>query len=199
MGETNHKINLYILAGGKSSRIGKDKGLLELQNKLLVEHVVERLKPAVNKLFIVTSNSEYKKFGYELVEDKIKNAGPSAGIQSALLHTDQKKIFVVSCDMPFVKSAALKYLLSVSETYEITVPMFKEKLEPLFGIYSKSCLPRWEELMQSGTLKLQSLIEQFNFQKIKVDSNPLFDDIMFTNLNTQTDFMNALIRLKHGH
>ncbi|HQQ93446.1 MAG TPA: molybdenum cofactor guanylyltransferase [Bacteroidia bacterium] len=199
MSDSNSKLNAYILAGGKSSRIGKDKGLLELQKKSLIEHVISRIKPAVNTICIVSSNQEYARFGYNLVRDNLQGYGPAGGIQAALTHSSDEKIFVISCDMPFVKSAAIKFLVKSSAGYDITIPMYKGKLEPLFGVYSTACAKAWEKHMKNGILKLQDLIETFNFQEIRVDSNPLFDDKLFTNLNTQTDFLNALIRLEHGH
>ncbi|MBK7964140.1 MAG: NTP transferase domain-containing protein [Bacteroidetes bacterium] len=72
--------NGYILAGGKSSRMGTDKGLLMLKNKKIVEYVIDNFKPCVDQIFIVTSNDLYKQFDLPLVPDLLMGKGPAVGI-----------------------------------------------------------------------------------------------------------------------
>lgn len=179
--------NGYILAGGKSSRMGSDKGLMQLKGKAVILHVIEQLQMAVNKVTIVSNNPEYKKFGFEVIGDLVKDIGPAGGIYSALNHSTVDKNFVVSCDMPLITSRAVKFFIEKSTQNEITLPMYKQKLEPLFGVYSKTCLFKWKELIDKKTVKLQELVEYFNVWKLNVDENELFDDKTFMNLNTKED------------
>lgn len=185
------EISGYILAGGKSSRMGSDKGLIVFIQKTIVEHVIEQLKPTVKNIIIVSNNPEYKKFGFPLISDQIEDAGPAGGIHAALTHSSTKSNFIVSCDMPFITSSAINYLIGKSSSYQITVPIYKQKLEPLFGIYSKQCLSLWTQLIQNGTFKLQNLIDHFKALKLNVDDNLIFNDKLFTNLNTKDDLKNA--------
>jgi molybdopterin-guanine dinucleotide biosynthesis protein A len=190
-------INGYILAGGKSSRMGMDKGLMVFNGKAIVQRVMEQMKPAVNKLVIVSNNPEYEKFGLEVVVDIIKNIGPAGGIHAALNHTNAEKNFLVSCDMPFITTGSIEFIIRHSLQSQITVPVYQCQTEPLFGIYSKECLTKWQELIQQGIIKLQDIISHFSLLKLDVDGNPLFYDSPFTNINTQDDFKEAIKKSKN--
>ncbi len=182
----------YILAGGKSSRMGTDKGFLVLNGKAIVQHVIEQIQPALDKVIIVSDNPHYQKFGLEIIGDLIKNIGPAGGIYSALNHASSNQIFIVSCDVPFINSAAVNFMIEASKQSQITLPQHENKIEPLFGIYSKQCLPQWKKNIQQGIIKLQSLVSQFDLLKVNVDNNTLFDKSFFSNINTKTDFENAI-------
>lgn len=186
------KINGYILAGGKSSRMGTDKGLLDFNGKPITQTIIEQLQPAVNKIIIVSTNAEYEKFGLEVVPDLIKDKGPAGGIHAVLSHTDAEQTFVMSCDMPNITTLAIQYMIAQSTNSEITLPVHHEKTEPLFGMYSKKCLPLWQQLIEQGMIKLQEMVTHFKLLKIDVDNNELFNDFLFLNINDKNDLQNAL-------
>ena len=192
MSSNKEKINGYILAGGKSTRMGEDKGLMELHNKPVIEYVINQLKPAVNNIVIVSNNKEYAKFGYEVIEDIIRNIGPSAGIHTVLCHSKTERNFVVSCDMPFITTDSIEYLINESEGSQITIPVYKDKYEPMYAVYSKECLAQWEQLIRQGTYKMMDIINHFNVYKINVEDNPVFPNSIFLNINTKEDLMKAL-------
>ena len=181
-------VNGYILAGGKSSRMGKDKGLLLIDSKSIVQHVIDQLQPVVAKVTIVSNNSEYEKFGFEVIGDLVKDIGPAGGIYTALSHSDTSSNFIVSCDMPFITSDAIAFIITNSNQHQITLPVYHDKTEPLFGVYTKECVTKWQELIQQGSVKLQELITYFSVMKLNVDENKLFCESIFTNINTQYDF-----------
>ncbi len=186
-------IDGYILAGGKSSRMGTDKGLMWLHGQCMIQHVIRQLRPAVNSVFIVSNNPEYKKFGLKLIGDLIKDKGPVGGIYSALSHTHSTHIFIVSCDMPCINPDAIEYLINHAHQAQIVLPVFNGRLEPLFGIYAKECLTRWKELMDQGQLKLQQMVTHFSLYKLVVDDVEYFNEQTFLNLNTRMEF-NKLIK-----
>src|ERR1035437_7677768 len=97
-----NNLNGYILAGGKSSRMGTDKGLLVFNKKTIIQHVIAQLKPVVKEVIIVSNNRDYEKFGVKVIADIIKNIGPAGGIHAALSHSNTNHNFIVSCDMPFI-------------------------------------------------------------------------------------------------
>ena len=141
-------INGFILAGGKSSRMGKDKGLINFNGKAIIEYTIAQLKPLVNKLVIVSKNNEYEKFGLEVIADLIPDNGPAGGIYTSLFHTDMKFNFIVSCDMPLINREAIAFIIQNAYHSQITVPEKDGKTEPLFGVYSKDCISIWKELLQ---------------------------------------------------
>ena len=190
--ENCNTVNCYILAGGKSSRMGRDKGLILFKGKPLIQHVIEQLVPAVNKVVIVANNTAYENFGLEIIEDLIIDIGPAGGIYSALNHTNASHNFIVSCDMPFLKTNAIEFIIQNSFQWQITLPMHHQKTEPLCGVYAKECLTKWRELVQQNIIKLQDMITYFKLLKLNVDNNKLFIDPLFQNINTKYDFDNAL-------
>lgn len=184
-------INFYLLAGGKSSRMGTDKGLLTMHGKYMIEFAIDQIKPIAKKIVIVTDNKAYSKFNLELVADEIKDIGPAAAIYSALKHSDTKFNFIMSCDMPFITSEAIQYLISQRADFEITLPVFDQQTEPLFALYTKNIADEWLKKLQQGNYKLQELVNHFNVQKINVASHPLFSKKLFMNLNTPYDLEKA--------
>jgi molybdopterin-guanine dinucleotide biosynthesis protein A len=191
MSVQKHDMNCYILAGGKSSRMGIDKGLIILNKKTIVEHVIHVLKPLFKNLIIVSNNPDYSKFGLEVITDLVKDSGPAGGIYTALNHTNTRHNFIVSCDMPFITSQAVEFVIHDSKDHEITVPVYKQKYEPLFAVYSKSCAEGWKKQMDKGVFKLQLIMNNFKTRELNVDGNTLFNDDLFININTKEDLETA--------
>ena len=189
MEKTRKNINGYILAGGKSSRMGTDKGLMLFRGKEIIKYSMEQLQPMVNKVVIVSNNMEYGKFGVEVIPDLIKDIGPAGGIYSALDHSDVNLNFIVSCDMPFITKDAINFLIQNSGTSQITVPFYQGHLEPLFGVYAKTCLVQWLTLINQGCIKIKDLASNFDLRTINIDDNELFHPSFFTNMNTKDDLL----------
>ena len=187
--DTNEKlITGYILAGGKSSRMGADKGLLFFEGKPMIQYVIEQMQPLFKKLIIVSNNLEYKKFGLEVIPDLIKDIGPAGGIYTALNHSQTKLNFMVSCDMPFVTAAAIEFIVANSNESQIILLQNQGKLEPLFGVYSKDCEEKWLQLIQQENVKLQDMVLHFKLKAIPVENNEIFTATFFKNINTKEDF-----------
>ncbi len=180
-------VNGYILAGGKSSRMGEDKGLILFNGKPMITHMIEQLKPAVKKITIVSNNKAYEQFGLEVINDLIFDIGPAGGILTALSHTNADYNFICSCDMPFIKTEAINFLIQQSFDFEITVAVDQDKIQPLFAVYSKSCLSEWKNQIQKNNFKLQELINHFNLQKLEMKNMKSFDEIIFTNVNSKSE------------
>ena len=109
-----------ILAGGKSSRMGSDKGLLKIENRTFVECVIDAMKPLIDEIIIVSNNPEYDQFGYHRVEDDIKDSGPLAGLYSGLKHSNTEHNLVLSSDIPLIKAEILEKLIDADyKNYEL--------------------------------------------------------------------------------
>ena len=195
MDSKNKNTNGYILAGGKSSRMGTDKGLLLIEGKAMIEYVIEQMQPIFDKLVIVSNNPEYEKFGLKVIPDLIKDIGPAGGIYTALNHSDSQLNFMVSCDMPFVTKEAIEFMITNSNESQIVLLENLGKLEPLFGVYSKECEEKWLQLIQQGKFKLQDMVLHFKVKTIPVENNEIFAASFFKNINTKEDFNNALNRI----
>ena len=187
--------NGYILAGGKSSRMGTDKGLLLFEGKAMIQYVIEQMQPIFDKLVIVSNNPEYEKFGLEVIPDLIKDIGPAGGIYTALDHSEAKLNFMVSCDMPFVTQEAIAFIVKNADENQIVLLENQGKLEPLFGLYAKDCERVWLQLIQQNTIKLQEMVSYFKLKIIPIENNEIFAASFFKNINTKEDFNNALNRI----
>lgn len=184
----NNPVNGYILAGGKSSRMGIDKGLMMLNGKAIVQHVTEQMQKVAHQVKIISNNPEYEKFGFDVISDQIRNIGPAGGIHAALHDSNSERNFIVSCDIPFITSEAIRFIIERSNLSEITLPIHNYTLEPLFGVYSKECLNEWTALINRGIVKLQDLVQHFKLRLINFDNTEFFNDLLFMNINSKNDF-----------
>lgn len=182
----------YILAGGKSSRMGTDKGLLLFEGKAMIEYVINQMLPVFDNLVIVSNNPEYEKLGLKVIPDLIKEIGPAGGIYTALHHSNAKLNFIVSCDMPFVTQEAIEFVVNNVNESQIVLLENKGRIEPLFGVYSKECEENWFQLIEQKIIKLQDMVLQFKLKTIPIENKEIFRESFFRNINTQEDFNNAL-------
>ena len=148
-----------ILAGGASSRMGKDKGLCEFKGKSLVLYAIEALVPICGTILISSNNTEdYQKFGFDVVVDKHKNIGPIGGIYSSLSRSSTQHNLVISCDTPFINIQLLEYVLANSSDHDIVVPEHGNSyIEPLAGYYSTSIISVLEYAIKVKDFKLMNL------------------------------------------
>ncbi len=171
-----------ILAGGRSSRMGYDKGLMRLSGICFIEHCIDALKPLVDNIIIVSNNSEYDAFGYPRVTDRIKNAGPLAGLYSGLYHSNSENNLVLSCDVPLIKTAVLELLLDPKHNhFDVVQLKSNERTMPLIASYKKRCMHKCLELLKRDERRLQEAVKQLATKTITIDSNLEF---YVKNINT---------------
>lgn len=171
-----------ILAGGQSSRMGSDKGLMRLAGIRFIEHCIAALRPLVDDIIIVSNNSEYDVFGYSRVPDRIKNAGPLAGLYSGLYHSASEDNLVLSCDVPLIKTTVLELLLDPKHDHFDVVQLKScEQTMPLIASYKKHCMHKCLELLERDERRLQEAVKQLITKTITIDSSL---EIFVKNINT---------------
>lgn len=180
-------VGAIILAGGKSSRMGTDKGLLSLNGKPMIALVMDTLKPITDDIIIISNNVAYEVFGVPVYEDLIKDAGPLAGIYTGLKHSKYAKNIVVSCDVPFVSEKLLHYLINSCKDYDVTIPIKNNRTHQVIGIYDKKCVSIFKNELYNNQLKMKVALEKINLNI--VDANQ-FDEKEFTNINTSVELKN---------
>ncbi|MDP5045340.1 MAG: molybdenum cofactor guanylyltransferase, partial [Leeuwenhoekiella sp.] len=111
MKSLNH-IPAYILCGGKSTRMLSEKGLVELQDKTFIEHIINKLQKIKLSIFLVTENPSYTYLSVPTLPDIYKEKGPLGGIYAALKHTNAAQILILSCDVPLLSMETLQTILS---------------------------------------------------------------------------------------
>lgn len=174
-----------ILAGGKSSRMGTDKGFLKLNDKLFIEHSIDALKALVSEIIIISNSNDYDVFGYKRINDKVENSGPLAGIYTGLIHSETEYNLVLSCDIPLIKTELLKLLIEADEEkYDIIQFESNGKMTPLIALYKKNCKNTFYNLLNSGERRLQYAINQCEFKRIHLKKE---HDYLITNVNTNQE------------
>lgn len=180
-----------ILSGGKSSRMGTDKGFLPFNGKPFMQHGIDALKPLVAEVFIVSNNKEHDIFGLKRIDDVIENAGPLAGIYSGLKQSKTDYNLVLSCDIPLINSNILQKLIdAIDDTAEIIQIESQGKTMPLIALYKKTCEPKFLRLLNKGERRLQFAVNQCQVKNVMLNN----EESYFTqNINTPEQ-LNAILK-----
>ncbi len=187
-----------ILAGGKSSRMGEDKGLVLLNGKPMIQYVVEALKEVVSDISIISNNESYHKFGIPVYSDIIKDKGPVGGIYTGLYHSKTELNFCISCDVPMISSDFIFWLLNRSGNAFVTLPMYKDKVHQMIGVYSKQVLSNFQESVEKGHLKLSQVNNDMACEIIDIEKEYAnFDELIFSNINTKNELTSIAHESKH--
>ncbi|MEK6615419.1 MAG: molybdenum cofactor guanylyltransferase [Bacteroidota bacterium] len=181
------KITGVILAGGKNSRMGSDKGMLTVDGKKIIERILDAMKPVVDEIIIISNEKNYDYLGYKVYNDIIKECGPMGGIHAALSFSATEKNLIVACDMPFITSSVLKQIINNSTDCGIAVPEFLGEAQPLCGVYSKSCLSKFVKLLKKGNWKMKDAFNYFKVNNIRFTKDELPEN-HFLNLNTPVEY-----------
>jgi molybdopterin-guanine dinucleotide biosynthesis protein A len=143
----------FILAGGKSKRMGTNKSLLKIGGITIIERVVNLMKDLFREVLIITNQPEEFSFlNLMMQEDIHKNTEPLAGIHSALVHTTTERNFIISCDMPLMTAEVIKYLVEYPTKKPITITRADNFIQQLCGVYSKSLVPFIEEIIKENNI-----------------------------------------------
>ncbi len=157
---TINDITGVILAGGKGRRMGGlDKGLVELDGRPLIAHVIDRLRPQVGALLINANRNteEYRRFGFLVTEDELEDyQGPLAGFAAALRSADTDYILTVPCDGPFFPENLAKRLLSAlkDNKAELAVAHDGERMQPVYALIPRALSPSLTEFLNRGERKI---------------------------------------------
>ncbi len=184
-------ISAYIIAGGKSSRMGSDKGMLLLNESVFIEHIVKALqKAAIEIITIVSANRAYDFLNCNRIEDIYPNKGPVGGIFTALSHTKTEQNVILSVDIPLISSDIIAWLISnIDYKKLITQVKVGDKASPLIAVYNKKVVNIFEEHLKSEQLRLRSVIDEIPHQTIEV---PEKWNSLLQNINTKEDYLNLI-------
>lgn len=191
----------FVLAGGKSSRMGKDKAWLEINGKTFLENAVDVLRPACSSIKIVLNQSQHhfiEKIPDDIphIFDHFENRGALGGIHAALTDCKTKLAIILAVDLPFVSRQAIEKLCEValsSKDVAAIVPRQNDgRLQPLCAVYRvQNCLPQLEDLLTKPTSpSVRNFLELIPTNYL--EATVLSDENLFFNVNQPSDF--ALIK-----
>ncbi|TKJ40454.1 hypothetical protein CEE37_09065 [candidate division LCP-89 bacterium B3_LCP] len=175
----------YILAGGKSSRMGKDKRWLQKDGMTLLERSCNLVESALgNKPIIVGDNFDNDNYyDCEVIPDAAPNKGPLGGLVASLKHCETTWVLILPVDMPDLSVSDLNMLIqAVEEDYDVIAFKSKRGIEPLAALYSAQNLDYWQMRLQAGELSLKGGISQLSLKTV-IPTN----ETSLSNLNAPED------------
>ena len=173
-----------ILAGGKSSRMGQDKGLTDFRGKPLIQYSIDILKQFTDQILISSNNPEYIRFGYPLISDIYQDCGPIGGLHATLSASKTDWNVVLGCDTPFIKADLILSMTDIINNQDAIIPKHQRGIEPLSGIYHKRTSLVFEVNLKNGKYKLQNTIKEINTEYFDVSELLKSIPYIFTNINT---------------
>ena len=180
------KHKAVIFAGGRSSRMGKDKALLPFGGYgTLAEYQYKRMLKLFGEVYISAKNNKFD-FDATIIADIYTHSSPLVALVSSLRYTEASEIFVLSVDMPFVDERLIARLYREYERgsdIEVVVAKSSQGIEPLCGIYSSNITDRALHAIQKGNHKLKDLLAICDTHEVSCDR-----DEMFVNLNTPNEY-----------
>jgi len=187
-------VTVFILAGGKSSRMGSDKAFVKLEGETLLAKTLTVARAVTEEVRIVGDAGKFSAFG-PVVEDVYRDQGPLGGIHAALSTSPTELNVMLAVDLPFVEANFLQYLLTRARESGamVTLPRAAGGLQPLCAVYQRSFAAVAEDSLRKGRNKIDSLFAKV--QTCVIDEEELvrggFSLEMFRNLNTPDDLEKA--------
>jgi len=187
-------VNCIVLAGGKSVRLGRSKLLEKVGTQNLLERVVTRLTYFNSQIYVVIAQDSAlpdlsKRFDIKVIKDIIPGKGSLGGLYSGLMVSDRPYNLATACDMPFLNLELFKHMIGLAEGYDAVVPLVKDKAEPLHSVYSRSCLPAIQLLIDQNRLSISGLLPMIKVRYLNAGDIEQLDSrhLSFFNINTEED------------
>ena len=161
----------FVLVGGHSSRMGRDKARLLIDSHLLVEDVAGKVAKVAGNVALVGHPARYSDLPLEGISDLHPGLGPLAGIEAALATARAELNLIVACDMPGLKCERLCRLLTAAEQSPglcFVAQDMTGTLHPLCAVYRRDCLPVVEKALAAGRLKLLDLLSTLDATAVKL-------------------------------
>ena len=161
-----HNVTAVILAGGKGRRMdGKDKGLVELANRPLIEYVIDAIKPQVETIILNANRNQeqYSQYGYPVISDALLDyQGPLAGFISALKSSTTSHIVTLPCDGPFLpKDLVERLVLALTDSEaEIAVAHDGDRMQPVYSLIPTTLINSLSSFLDTGERKIDLWYKQ---------------------------------------
>lgn len=185
----------FVLAGGKSSRMGRDKAFLEFGGKTLLRRALDLAGSVTADVAIVGDKTKFSTFG-KVVEDVYRDCGPLGGIHAALAHTSAPLSLVLAVDLPFVEPSFLALLVAWARETDavVTVPRSSRGWEPLCAVYRREFAAHAHAALAAGKNKIDLLFASLKVRGVeeKEWQGAGFTAQMFCNVNTPEELRRAL-------
>jgi molybdenum cofactor guanylyltransferase len=180
----------FVLTGGRSSRMGRDKALLEIEGATLAGRIAARVRDAAGNATLIGgpglgAAEKYASLGFPVLADLVEDAGPLGGILTALTSTHAGWNLIVACDMPAVTTEFLSGLLqaAIAGDHACLAPETPDGIHPLCAVYHRRALPAVRHAIDHKCFKMQDFLKT-----IGAVSWPVADAAILQNANTPAEW-----------
>lgn len=182
------RCSAVLLAGGKSSRMGCDKAFLEIAGEPLWRRQLETLRRLSPEQLMVSGPAREEWSEYEIVADEIADAGPLAGVASALRQCATPRLVVLAVDLPKMTASFLQSLLHLCGDHQGAVPRTANRFEPLAAVYPARCATLAAVALRDGNFSMQNFVRLAREQDLLLEQRiSEAETALFANLNTPAD------------
>lgn len=187
------KTGCIILAGGKSSRMGEDKALLEYEGKYFIEKIAEELSFFDEKIIARGNKSSLAGVtdsNWKIIPDIYLDHGPMGGLHAALKECESDAMFVVTCDMPLITGELAKEICAESKDCDAVIAVTADgKYHPLCGVYKKELCHEMEEYLQQDNNRVMAVLKKSNTKYFQLDEET---SRQLANVNTKEEYVNLV-------
>ena len=182
-----------VLAGGRGRRMGSvDKGLVLLQGRPMVRHVIDRFAPQVDAILINANRNipEYEALGHPVIRDRLDGfAGPLAGLHAGLMHAEHPLVATVPCDSPFLPLDLVARLSAALDAQhaDLAVARTFDQPHPVFALVRRSVLPHLGQFLEGGGRKIDAWYASLRATEVAFDD----EADAFRNINTTAELDQA--------
>jgi molybdopterin-guanine dinucleotide biosynthesis protein A len=188
-------VSAVILAGGKSTRMGRNKARLRIDGVQLIKRIKYQLSFIFSRIILSTASAHsFEDIGGTSVVDRYPETGPLGGITS-VLESGESRVFCVACDMPFLNLDLIQYQCDFQDC-DAVVPVWQGRPEVLHAVYDKNLLPEFQKSLNEMRFKISDSFSDAHIRYITEEEVRRFDPagLSFKNINTPQDYA----RLKSG-
>jgi molybdopterin-guanine dinucleotide biosynthesis protein A len=183
----------FVVAGGKSRRMGTDKALLAWGGTTLLDHAIQRLKEVTHDVRLLSGVRErYLDRGLPVIRDALPHGGSLVGVYSGLAALAAGNALFLAVDLPNVPPALLRHLVERAEGFDAVVPVSTAGPEPLCAVYAAACSGPIRRAIERGELKMTSFWPEVKVLRLDAAELARFGGgELFLNLNEPTDYAAA--------
>jgi molybdopterin-guanine dinucleotide biosynthesis protein A len=180
----------FVVAGGQSRRMGRDKALLPWGAATLLEHAVARLRACCGTVEVLCGPlPRYGDRGLTVVPDVVTGAGPLGAVWTGLTRVGERVGLFLAVDLPDVPVALLRQLVAAARDVDVVVPVTGRGPEPLCGVYAAACPDPIQTRVAAGELKMTSFWPDVRVREVREGELARFGDpaALFRNVNSPED------------
>lgn len=181
----------FVVAGGRSRRMGRDKALLPWAGATLLDHALARLRAACSEVRILSgAEARYADRGVPVDVDLLAEAGPLAGVCAGLEQAGGRVALFLAVDLPWVPVELLSRLAELAREFDAAAPVTRDGAHPLCAAYAPACLAPARRRLQAGQRKMTCFWPDVRVRRLGDSELARFGDpaLLLRNVNTPEDY-----------